>query len=421
MFDGDNYQRAIMNGSMLNGSGSLKKSHASNNGYHAPTKMIKGMKMSNHEIIYSDTIGAGLIGAETQQKYVKIDFYPPPPVESSSSNIVGADEEFNKLDQDDQDDCGDYMDSPSKKIDPFQHFSYTTETEFGQNGAVSYYNDNQKYQNNSQVHVEYKNVNDEMKRKHKDRTLKTSILAQQPMIMMNKSSSFSNKSSSPSSSLSSASSPQAPQAADLGLLTTVNNNNNNNNKNSSSSSAHNSSSSSNTASELNSDKGSLSETGAVIGITTKMVTFGSNSISRKNINKKVSSDSGSSSVMMNVTEARTTTIEVGNGGGSSGSSSGGGGGTSGAHSSATTSASPSVSSSSAANNEELDVSSSSPTESAVPLPALTVSDQSFMLQRPNKLAMSMFNDFTFNDHVRFLSEYSVHYIAKKKLIKQNIH
>lgn len=274
---------------------------------------------------------------ENQQKYVKIDFYP-----------TAMDEEFIKQD---------YTDNSStmkrRDLKQLQSGNYLpSEAEFIESttSGSAYYESKPTVPHKhslTQYQPEYKSINEELKRKQKERTLLKTPNTQQQQI--NKSTSFSTKSSSPNDS------------SEKGLLTTVSNakqaqtNNSNNDTSSSSCSSDKSSS-------------SLSEGQSVNVAAAKMVTFSSNSMSRKTKSSTNTTETATTAT----TIVTTSTI---NGGGNNheiGSASASATSTT----STGTSASPSVSLSSAHN--DLDVSHEAP---------LTVSDQSFVLQRPNKLTM----------------------------------
>lgn len=227
----------------------------------------------------------------------------------------------------------------------------------------------------SQFQSEYKSINDELKRK-KFMLFKNNHNQNQmtplgpPYREMNKSMSFTKA--------------RAPEKEVVGLLTTatvaVNNNNNNsntinkhvnsNNNNTSSSNSSSSNSGSSSGSEKSSS--SLSE-GNIIQqqASSKMVTFSSNSMMRGG-NKGGNNKSGSATT----TETASTSLTM--------ATNDGGDGSGGSTASTGTSASPSASSSSAHN--ELDLSNEVP---------LTVSDQSFVLQRPTKLSMANRNSQSF--------------------------
>lgn len=245
--------------------------------------------------------------AENHQKYVKIDFFPPP----------SHDDDYKQ----------DYLETPSKKKD---RLNYTPESEFGDERDGPFYESKPlqgpKQSTIGHIHHDFKSVNEELKRKQKEKS------HQQPI---NKSISFSTKSSSPQA------------GSEVGLLTTVNNPNDHN---------------SNDITTSDKSSSSLATDGqSSVNVPSKMVTFSSNSMTRKNKSNSTTTETGSTIV----TTANINNNDVGSGSGSGSTASTG------------TSASPSVSSSSA--NNDLDVSNEAP---------LTVSDQSFILQRPNKLTMS---------------------------------
>lgn len=315
MFESDNYQqsRGIMSSSPT--MGGMKKL-PNGIGYYPPTKMLKSVRMTSQENMFESTSEEH----HQQQKYVKIDFYPPP-----SQHLTNGDDDFKQ----------EYTDMPCKK----EAHSYGDVDGGGlESNGVSFYDSKTK---SKSYQSEYKSINEELKRKQKERTLLLKTVTSQSI---NKSTSF---------SASKSSSPQT--GSETGLLATVDQNSNGDSALSSSG--------------ANSDKSSSSlceVAQANVTVSGKMVTFSSNSMSRKSNNKVNSSST-----------AETGSTIVAGAGNEHGSASNTSNASNASTVSTGTSASPSVSSSSA--NNDLDISHEAP---------LTVSDQSFILQRPSKLTMS---------------------------------